>query len=307
MSVEPDTNLASAADTRASVEACCIAGLDAIDAGDLETARAWEHRLNTLADAPGDPRWPMLRGRIAATAGDFDAAASHFYAARQLDASDVTLALHLIEALQATGRIKAAVEVLEDVTERNPARPDLWVELAIARMISNDPAGARKAAERTSSLQPQDRGLLLSLAQIYQALGEFALAAEILGTQFRNSGSPRLLNDLARLYLHLGSYSEAESVFQEIGRADSGSAVLSQHGVIWCRMQRGESRPAFEAALDATRLDRYQATTAFLVCCADRLFGNHSESVEAEQAEIGRRLLEEMDEYAELHSLDPVT
>jgi hypothetical protein len=112
-----------------------------------------------------------------------------------------------------------------------------------------------------------------------------------------------VLNDLARLYLQLERYSDAEAVFRSLRKLDPTHELLAQHGQTWCRIRRRDWRGALDVALNATRLDRYDLTTAFLTYAKDQLFGSAPDA-ERREAELGERLRAELYEHAELYSDD---
>ncbi len=79
--------------------------------------------------------------------------------------------------------------------------------------------------------------------------------------------------------------------------------MLAVHGQCWCRIRKGDWRGALDAALGATRRDRYELTTAFLAYAKDRLFSHPADAARRE-AELGERLRAELRQHADLHSSD---
>jgi Flp pilus assembly protein TadD len=256
-----------------------------------------------LPSGQDDARCAVLHGTIAAETGEFDRAAGQFRRALQLAPGDVAIARQLAEALEADGALSEAVGVLEEAVRREPNDASLLVDLGYVRMMSGDRQGAREAIERAAELRPEDTAIGRSLAQIYEALGEPAVAADILARLARDAASPRALNDLARLYLQLERYSDAEGVFRSLRKLDPANELLGQHGQTWCRIKKQDWRGALDVALSATRLDRYDLTTAFLTYARDRLFGSAPDA-EQREAELGERLRAELYEHAELYSGD---
>ncbi len=285
----------------ATVASCYAAGLQALEQANVAEARAWADRCNALQDASRDARCAALHGKIAVAMGNFEEAANHFRAATRLDQGE--FARQFVEVLQINGQLEEAEEVLENLTREDP-KADLFIDLGYARLATGDRAGAREALERAVALQPQDKAVLFSLAQMYQAIDEPALAAEIL-SQMRGEASPRLLNELTRLFLHLQRYSDAEESFRALGERDRAAELMAQHGIIWCHIKRTDWRGALEVALDATKLDRYGVTTKFLTYAKDRFFTSPLDASERE-AELLQHLREEMDVYAEQHNSDAI-
>ena len=242
-----------------------------------------------------------MLGRIAVAEGDFQAAANHFRKAAALDPSDLELPRQLAEALQTVGQLEEAIEVLEKLTSRDSNSPELFIDLGYALFAHGNSTGARQALERAAALRPADKGVLFALAQLYQAIGEPALAAEVLSKKFADDASPRVLNDLARLYFHLQRYGEAEAALRLLRERDRTAQVMAQHGIVLCRAKCKDWRGALDTALEATRSDRYGLTTAFLAYAKDGFFGSLLDAAERD-TELMRRLHEEMDEYAEQHN-----
>jgi Flp pilus assembly protein TadD len=288
-----------------TIESCCAAGLEALERGNVTEAQDWADRCRALPDSASDARHASLQGRIAAARGDFQEAADHLRKAMRLAPQETSLPRQLIEVLQTAGQLSEAVAVLENLTRKDPKQADLLVDLGYARLASGDRTGARKELERAAALQPDNKAVQFSLAQMYQAIGEPALAAEILSKRFARDASPRLLNELAGLFLHLERYADAEATFRALGERDGAAELIVQHGIIWSRIKRSDWRGALDVALDATRLDRHGVTTKFLTYARDRLFARPPNALERE-AELLQHLRDEMDEYAELHTTDAI-
>lgn len=289
----------------ATVQSCYVAGLEALERGDVTKARAWAERCSALPDSSRDARCASLHGRIAVALGNVQEAANYFRTAMRLAPRETALARQFVEVLQTAGELNEAVTLLENLTRKDPKQADLFVDLGYARLANGDRAGARKELERAAALQPENKAVLFSLAQMYQAIGEPALAAEVLSEKFGRGASPRLLNELAGLFLHLQRDADAEATFRALGELDGAAQLLVQHGIIWSRMRRADWRGALDVALDATRLDRHGVTTRFLTYAKERLFARPLNAPERE-AELLQHLRDEMDEYAELHSSDAI-
>ena len=186
----------------------------------------------------------------------------------------------------------------------DPRCAALRVDLGFARLMSGDAAGARASLERAAEMRPEDPDIRVALAQVYEAVGEPARAADVLAQVPADALSPRLLGERARLLLDLERWAEAEETFRALGRLDDpASDLLAIHGQCWCRIRKGDWRGALDAALGATRLDRYDLTTAFLAYAKDRLF-SHPPDAPRREAELGQRLRDELRQHADLHSGD---
>jgi tetratricopeptide (TPR) repeat protein len=204
------------------------------------------------------------------------------------------------DALEESGDLEGAVAALERATGSATQDASLLVDLGYARLTSGDRAGARRAFERALTLRPADSLIRQPLAQIYESLGKPARAAQILAAIPWESASPRVLGDLARLYLGLKRYREAEDVCGALRARDPEHALLAQHGITLCRIKRGDWRGALDVALTATRMDRFDLTTAFLAYAKDRLFSRVPDAPRRE-SELGDRFLAELKEHENLH------
>ena len=288
-----------------TVESCYAAGLDALERGDVTNAQAWAQRCGALADSAKDARYAALQGRIAAVTGNFTEAENHFRTAMRLSPREKGFARQFVEFLQTAGRLNEAVALLEDLTRKDPPEADLLIDLGYVRLASGDRIGARKAVERAAALQRDNKAIQYSLAQMYAAIGQPAQAAKVLSEKFGDQASPRVLNELAGLLLHLERYDEAELTFRALGKRDSTAELMVDHGIIWSRIRRSDWRGALDVALNATRLDRHGVTTQFLTYAKDRLFRQPPNAPERE-VELLQHLRDEMREYAELHASEAI-
>ena len=207
-------------------------------------------------------------------------------------------------AAKKAGRKAAApAAVLERAAKAAPPDPDVLVELGYARLTAGDAEAARVAFEKALTLRPSDSLIGRPLAQIYESLGKRAEAARTLAAIPRALASPRVLGDLARLYLGLKKFREAEEACDALRRSDPEHALLAQHGMTLCRIKRGDWRGALDVALGATRLDRFDLTTAFLAYAKDRLF-HRVPDAEQREADLTERFLAELREHEDAHAED---
>jgi hypothetical protein len=68
-----------------------------------------------------------------------------------------------------------------------------------------------------------------------------------------------------------------------------------------CRIKLGDWRGALDVALGATRLDRFELTTAFLAYAKDRLFYNPPDALQRE-ADLTDRFLAALREHEDAHA-----
>jgi Flp pilus assembly protein TadD len=283
-----------------SAESCCATGLEALRSGKLDEARACAARCKSVPGSRGAETCAAVLVALADEAGDLEAATAHLRRAAELAPGDAGIARRLSDVLGEGGDVKEAAAVLERVAGSKTTDADLLVDLGYARMMAGDRAGGRKAFERALALRPADSLIRRPLAQIYESLGDEALAAETLAAIPRESASPRVLGDLARLYLGSARYREAEEVCAALLASDPEHALLAQHGLTLCRIKRGDWRGALEVALTASRLDRFDLTTAFLAYAKDRLFTRIPDA-ERQESALSERFLAELKEHEDLH------
>jgi len=293
----------SAGNIGTTVESCYAAGLAALDHGAIEEARQWAQRCESAPNAAGDPRCAALHGAIAAEAGDHERAAAHFRRAAESKPGDALVARQVSEALAAQGALEEAAVLLERAAQYDRDDPNLLVDLGYLRMTSGDETAARSALERAAALRPGDADIARYLAQAYEALGDLAQAVAGLAIAAQQRPSPRVLTDLARLYLRLERYADAEAAFGALDRLDPEHRVFAHHGLTWCRIKRRDWRGALDVALGTTRLDRFDLTTAFLAYARDGLFGTVAEE-KRQEADLAARFLAELQEHDELHRDD---
>ncbi|HVX65470.1 MAG TPA: tetratricopeptide repeat protein [Bryobacteraceae bacterium] len=157
------------------------------------------------------PRDPVLNAYAALTALDRrkpDAAARHLEAAGTAIAAmapDLELRLGVLAGSQ--GLYARASAVFEDLVRRGYGQPDVRYNLALARFLGADYAGAVRDLEALSANQPSSEALNL-LAQSYEKSGQLQKAIDTLRRAI--SAAPRDENnylDLANLCMDHGSYS----------------------------------------------------------------------------------------------------
>lgn len=284
-----------------SAAECYRAGLDALSRGDLDGAQRWANQCEAVAG--DDASCAALRAAIASEEGDFDGELAHLRQAARLAPDDVAIARQLGEALVAGGVMGEAVTVLSAAARRNASDADLLVDLAYAQAMTGDRAAARQTIEQAALLQPDYAAVRIAQARIYEALGDLDRAAATLATVAEPGLDAGTLTDLARLCLQQERYAEADAALRRLAAADPDHDLVALHGRIWCQIRRGDWRSALELSLRATRIDRYDLTTALLAYARDRLFTRlPADDIARRERELGARVLHELHEQSELYA-----
>jgi tetratricopeptide (TPR) repeat protein len=290
-----------------SVQACYVAGMEALARGDYVAAREWVGRCDAAGGEGGDARCLALRGAIAVEEGEFDEAISQLKRAVGMALTDTSLRRQLGEALAASGDLRGAAATLDEAAQLAPDDVAVLVDLAHVRQMLGDASGAREAIEHAAEVQSADAIIQLALARIYESNGELELAAASFDVVAQALPTAPVLLDLARLNLRLGRYGEAEAAFKQLAALDPDRDLVAQHGRIWCRIKRRDWRGALEFALFVAKADRFDLTTALLAYAKDRLFTRVSDAdAAAREADLEARFLAELQDQAELYSADLV-
>jgi Flp pilus assembly protein TadD len=290
-----------------SVQACYVAGMEALAQGDYGAAREWATRCDAASGGGGDARCLALRGAVAVEEGEFDEAVEQLQRAVGLALNDTALRRQLGEALAASGDLPAAAATLGEAAQLAPDDAAVLVDLAHVRQMLGDAAGARTAIEHAAEVQSADASIQLALARIYESNGELELAVASFAVVARALPTEPVLLDLARLSLKLGRYAEAEAAFRQLAALDPDRDLVAQHGRIWSRIKRRDWRGALEFALYVAKADRFDLTTALLAYAKDRLFTRVSDAdAAARESALEERFMAELHEQAELYSADLV-
>jgi tetratricopeptide (TPR) repeat protein len=205
----------------------------------------------------------------------------------------------LSQTLLTDGPLSDATAALEKMLIDTPDDIDLLLDLGYASMKKKDWVRAATAFERAASLRPQDSGIQYAQVELYEAQGELVRAAELLSLLVQCTPDVRLLHKLSLLLLQVARWDEAERVFSQLRRLDSEHELTMLYGCIWCQIQKQNWYRAFDLVLQATRLDRYNLTTALLSYVKDRLF-DRVKNDQQRKDELGKRIMAELRTSAEL-------
>ncbi|MCB1803009.1 MAG: PEP-CTERM system TPR-repeat protein PrsT, partial [Gammaproteobacteria bacterium] len=170
----------------------------------------------------------ILMGRIELTLGNVKAAEDALLMAQQLGADPALTALPLARARNRLGKHAQNIEQLIPTAFQIIDQPDLWVELGIARLESNDSAGAAIAFEQALALQPAHAGATVGLARIPLKRGQFAEAAAL--AQDAVTGSPEYAPGwfvLASAQHAQGHFSDAADAYARALALDPGDSAAA--------------------------------------------------------------------------------
>lgn len=217
------------------------------NAGDLSGARI--QLKNSLRHDPSLLSARILMGRVQLQLGNPQLAEEELLQAEQLGADPVLTTLPLARARNRLGKYAANLEAVVPTRLPMQHRPDLWVELGIARLNSDDVPGARMAFERALAIQPGHSGGTLGLARIPLHEGDYAEAqrlAEIAAANDPNQAEAWFIKGSA---LHgQGQYLEAAAAYRRSAEVAPGhsAAALGEATALLDAGQWAEAAALFE-------------------------------------------------------------
>ena len=205
-------------------------------------------------------------------------------------------------ALITAGLSREAVEAFRAALKVQPNQPAVLVDLGHVLFTLGE---IREAIETLERAQQQSHGeipLLRSLSGMYAAAGQLEAAlratSEILDLQPKDI----LANcDAAWLCLQLDRLDQAASVYTTLRSIDTDPEheLYAVHGLVMIEIQRKNWRRALDRAIDASRLDRYESTTALLAFISSQLFAEESD---IQEEELRERFAQEHQQHRLLHA-----
>jgi tetratricopeptide (TPR) repeat protein len=145
-----------------------------------ETAAACQH---ALALNPQDGPLHALYAEALLRLGDLAAAGEHFNTATLLAPALPGPWLALAQAYQQDGLEEKALEILRVAAQSAPQSAEIHRALGEACLAANAPTPALEALRRAARLQPDQRQLVLPLAQALHRLGHLDEARQVIETQ----------------------------------------------------------------------------------------------------------------------------
>lgn len=272
------------------------------------------------AVAPDAPETALVRARIALQDRPDDPQLLRQAAAASVDLDD-------------------AVEWYERLVKVVPSDADAWSGLADALASTGEDAGGARALRRYLELVPDDVGALSDLAHLEHRSGHTAEAIDVLSRALEHSpDSTSLLRDLIDLFLargqtesaltraeelaeldpgdvivlldiaeiasRMGDRTKAVRAFEQLARRDEadGHRVFAYHGIVAAEIAEHRWRPAMNAAIDASAVDRHQLTTDLLVFVTAQLFGTDERREPRPWQELCDELAAERAAHRRLHA-----
>jgi tetratricopeptide (TPR) repeat protein len=162
--------------------------------------------------------------------------------------------------------------------------------------------------EQARRLLPGDLIVLRNLAEMYGSLNQHENALRTTRAILELRPDDVLACcDAAALCLHLDRLDDAADLFRTLRRIDAAEEheVYAIHGSVMTEIRRGDWRRAVDLIIEATRLDRYDLTTSFLVYVSSRLFGQTAVA-EIPLNELVARFEANQREHRRLHAEVPV-
>lgn len=149
-----------------------------------------------------------IRARRAGRAGD---ARRHFQSVVELDSTNAFARNSLgLEAL-ALGDAAAAAVHFEEACRGDPSAPELWLNLARARVEQDEVEEARDALEHALAADQRFLPALIGLAQLHEERGEEAAATERWNAVIAlTAGMDQSTGELAELVAHARQYVERQ-------------------------------------------------------------------------------------------------
>ena len=234
------------------------------------------------------------------------------------------------------GQPKDAVEPLQQAISVAPDSADAWRQLGIAVLMAGDRTAALHAFQKTQGLRPGEVPVLVDVGNLLFTVARSQEALDTLEEARRlMPGDLTILRNLAEMYASLERYEEAlrstheilelrpddalaccdaaslclrlnrldeaADVFRTLRRIDQEHEVNAIHGLVMTEIRRRDWRRAVDLIIEATRLDRYDLTTGFLVYITGKFFGQ-SAVAEISLNELVARFETEQREHRRLHA-----
>ncbi|MGZ6975314.1 MAG: tetratricopeptide repeat protein [Acidimicrobiia bacterium] len=192
--------------------------------------------------ASDGPDSALARAEVALETGDDAGAAQALREHLALVPDDIAALTDLAHLEQRAGRNAEAIDLLSRALEKSLGDVGLLRSLIDLHLARGQTESALVRAEELATLEPGDVSVILAIAEIA---------------------------------LQMGDRAKAVRAFEQLARRDDadGHRVYAYHGIVAAEIAEQRWRPAMDAAIDATSVDRHQLTTDLLVFVTAQLFG----------------------------------
>jgi protein O-GlcNAc transferase len=210
-------------------------------------------------------------------------------------------------ALLIVGGRTEALQAFEKALVLRPGEVSVLIDVGNLLFMSGKPQEAIDTLEQVRRLVPGDVTILRNVADMYASLQrhEEALSATREILESRPDDVPACC-DAASLCLQLDRLDEAADMFRTLRRIDPAQEheIYAIHGLVMTEIRRRDWRRAIDLIIEATRVDRYDLTTSFLIYINNNLFGG-SNAGEIPLNELVDRFDTEQSEHRRLHAEVP--
>lgn len=181
---------------------------------------------NALSRDPSQLAARLLMGRVQLGLGNAQQAEEDLLMADSLGADPSVTAVPLAKARNRLGKHKELVEKLVPTAYPLDIQADLWVELGLARLYTQDVEGARVAFQRALQVVPNHAGGMIGLARIPLRKGDFTEAARLADNAVTADPSNAEAWLIKASTLHaLGKYEDAARAYAQARDLDPGNSA----------------------------------------------------------------------------------
>jgi len=253
-----------------------------------------------LSEQPRHDAGQMLHGMALLELDRPAEAIAAFRAAIDLTPDNEEAWRQLGVGLMTDGHWADAAEAFEEALRLSGQNVRAMVDLSNVRFVLGQTDEALATLEEACRQRPGDRALLRNLVGMYESaeMPEAALRATEQILELNPDDVPAQC-DAAWLMMQCERLDEAAAIFRRLEHADTEHELYAIHGQVMVEIRRRAWRRALALAIEATRLDRYDFTTALLSYISSKVFDQESEITEQEMFE---RFERDHREHRRLHA-----
>ncbi len=188
----------------------------------------WSMELSSIGPSGKDPLFFEIAGHLAMESGDFQEAAKNYEKAGKMSGDDPRPFFYMAEALRAAGKRDEAFIELVSLAKRHRCFVQAWNGLAKAYLEEAKLHLAYQAVGMALSINPNDWGAFLALADYYFDTGAYGRARGVLeillGLEPSKAITAEICNYLGYLFSLDGRYSEARNALDQALRLNPNLA-----------------------------------------------------------------------------------